>query len=233
MSPYVSFLFLFHELFNSTFSVSRLYGIRWQVDRQIGMKWLWPDQRALSVLAWINWEKPHRTSVRIGSVPAKRNQIPPEYKSRVLPLDQSVQSLVSVQLHVVWYSTVHVESYFFTVCSGRNVAHEQFKRKCFVAPVPKGKTDVDCVSVSCTLGDWSSAQNFTGVCTQRPSKWIWLCWPNFWMHRIQPHLHKLSLLLRGHLKFPSLTICKERRSHQNRLIQTFQKCCLVASMCFA
>jgi hypothetical protein len=69
------------------------------------------------------------------------------------------------------YSTHNnVEPYFFTMCSGRNVTHEKFKRKYFVDSVPKGKTDVDCVSVSCTLGDWSSAQNFTGVCTQQPSK---------------------------------------------------------------
>lgn len=102
-------------------------------------------------------------------------------------------------------------------------------RSCVIL-VLRRKADVGCISVSCTLGDWSSAQNITGVYTQQPSRWIWLCWPNFWMHRIQHHLPKLNLLLGGLLKFPSLTICKERRSHQNKLIQTFQKRCLAASM---
>ena len=87
-----------------------------------------------------------------------------------------------------------------------------------------------CISVSCTLEGWSSAQNFTSVCTQQPSRWIWLCWPNYWMHRMQPHLHRSSLLLGGHLKFRLRTICKERRSYQNRLIRTFQKRYLAASM---
>jgi hypothetical protein len=42
--------------------------------------------------------------------------------------------------------------------------------KILCTPVPRRETDGDFVSVSCTLGDWSSAQNFTGASTQQPSK---------------------------------------------------------------
>jgi hypothetical protein len=86
------FYFIFCELFDDAFSAWRIPSIRWQINWK---GFWWSGCGLTEVLSWSfpgGTEENHKHLSQNSWCPSgDSNQVPPKYKSRVLPVDQPIQ----------------------------------------------------------------------------------------------------------------------------------------------